>query len=114
MAEYATAVGFVQFPVTEREANGSDVRDVTIRTPGTPASGGGVLIRITVWPDLADVSISEGDFVAVDGKVDVREVDGKTYVNMSASKLAVLTGELGDSAPVDREVVGKKPARKAF
>lgn len=114
MAEYATAVGFVQFPVTEREANGSDVRDVTIRTPGT-VLGGGALIRITVWPDLNEAVIEEGDFVAVDGKLDVRVVDDKTYLNLSASKLAV-NGVVYRSAnaDVEREVVGKKPTRKTF
>lgn len=113
MADYATAVGFVQFPVNERDANGKEVRDVTIRTPGTPEAGGGALIRITVWPDLADVDVNEGDFVAVDGKVEVRVVDGKTYINMSASKLAVLSGAVSLDTG-EREVVGKKSDTKKF
>lgn len=114
MAEYATAVGFVQFPVNEREANGSQVRDITIRTPGTEANGGGALIRVTLWPDLEDTAVVEGDFLMVDGKLDVRNVDGRTYINMSASKLAVIAGAVSANSDTPREVVGKKPNRKTF
>jgi hypothetical protein len=35
VADYATILGFIQFPVTEREAGDQTVHDVTIRTPGT-------------------------------------------------------------------------------
>lgn len=108
-SQYATAVGFVQFDVTEREANGQTVRDATIRTPGTDGS----LIRITLWPDFDEAAVEKGDFLAVDGKIEVREVDGKTYINMNANKLH-WKGQDFATAEREREVVGKKSARKAF
>ena len=109
MADYATQTGFVQFDVTEREANGATVRDATIRTPGSE----GVLIRVTLWPDFDEADVQKGDFIAVDGKVEIREDKGKTYINMNASKLHwkgqdFVTGER------EREVVGKKSTRKTF
>lgn len=107
--QYATAVGFVQFDVTEREANGQTVRDATIRTPGTDGS----LIRITLWPDFDEAGVEKGDFIAVDGSVEVREVDGKTYVNMNPNKLH-WKGQDFATQSAEREVVGRKSARKAF
>lgn len=108
MADYATAVGFVQFPVDEREANNDKVRDVTIRTPGTKAAGGGALVRVTLWPQFKDVAVEEGDFIAVDGTLEARTVGvgeaAKTYLNMNAKRLKVF----GQDAPAEREVVGKK------
>lgn len=103
MAEYATAIGFVQFPVEEREANGNKVRDFTIRTPGTAASGGGALVRCTLWPEFEDTSVDEGDFVAIDGKFESRDVKGKTYFNINVRRLKVF----GQEATAEREVVGR-------
>ena len=108
-SQYASQSGFVQFDVTEREANGQTVRDATIRTPGTE----GVLIRITLWPDFDEANVQKGDFIAVDGKVEVREVEGKTYINMNANKLH-WKGQDFSTAEREREVVGRKSARKAF
>src|SRR3954471_14506534 len=102
---YATAVGFVQFKVEERDVNGQTVRDVTIRTPGTD----GKLIRITLWPEYAAQEVALGDFIAVDGDVTTREHEGKTYVNMNASKLVVFEG----ATRLEREVVSRKPASKS-
>jgi len=109
VADYATAVGFVQFDVTEREANGTDVRDVTIRTPGTE----GQLIRVTLWPEFAEAEVEKGDFLAVDGKLEVREVDDKTFINLSANKLYVNGQSYSSSNDAPRDIV-KKSARKAF
>lgn len=103
---YATAVGFVQFDVDERDAAGQTVRDVTIRTPGTPKTGGGALIKITLWPEYASTNVEKGDFIAVDGTLEVREVGDKTYINLNASNLAILA----PADKLDREVV-KKPAK---
>ena len=108
-SQYATAIGFVQFDVTEREANGQTVRDATLRTPGTEGS----LIRVTLWPDFDEANVQKGDFIAVDGKIEVREVDGKTYINMNANKLHH-KGQDYATAEREREVVGRKSARKAF
>lgn len=107
---YATAVGFVQFDIDERDVSGQTVRDVTIRTPGTPSSGGGALVKVTLWPEFATTDIEKGDFVAVDGTLEVRTVGDKTYLNLNASNLAVTT----PAQKIDREVVNKKPARKTF
>jgi hypothetical protein len=107
---YATANGFIQFPVEEREVNGQTVRDITIRTPGSrEVPGGGQLIRITVWPEFSDVDLKEGDWVGADGKLEVREVGDKVYVNLnSVSKFAVVPGV----QRAEREVVNKP--KKAF
>lgn len=109
MADFATAVGFIQFPVNEREANGEQVRDVTIRTPGTD----GTLVRVTLWPAFDEAEVVEGDFIAVDGKLNVREVEGKTYVNIDANKLHWKGHDFIASRETARSVV-KKPAKKAF
>lgn len=105
--QYATALGFVQFDVDERDVNGQVVRDVTIRTPGT-APDGGKLLRVTLWPEFAAESVEKGDFIAVDGTVDVRQVGDKTYVNMNASSLAIIEA----AEKLNREVVSRKPAKK--
>lgn len=102
---YGSSAGFVQFPVEERELDaGQTVRDVTIRSLAT-----GELLRITLWPDFEDTEVSEGDFVAVDGKVTFRTVGDTTYTNMSARKVAVVPA----AEPKEREVV-KKSKRKSF
>lgn len=104
--QYATVVGFVQFPVEERELpSGQNVRDVTVRPFGIDMP----LVRITVWPEFAGTDIQEGDFVAVDGKYEERVADNKegqkrTYRNLNPQKLAILA-----AAPrAEREVVNSK------
>lgn len=110
--QYATVHGFVQFPVDERETSGGQkVRDVTIRTPGSEGS----LVRITLWPELADFEVEKDDFIAVDGKLDVNQSTGKdgtlrTYINVSASTIATL----GKGTRGRRDEVVKKPAERAF
>ena len=101
---FRTVLGFVQFPVEEREAAGQTVRDVTIRQVGSE----GPYIRITLWPEFAETAIEEGDFVAIDGPFEVRIVDTddgqKQYLNVSAGRVAVL----GHEAPrTEREVKSK-------
>ncbi len=103
-AIYGSAAGFIQFDVEEREANGATVRDVTIRSLAT-----GDLLRITVWPEHEDVELEKGDFIAVDGKVTIREVEDKTYVNMSAYGLVRMIPE----ARTESEGVKKSPAKKS-
>lgn len=89
---YRTVTGFVQFDVNEREANGQDVRDFVVQQAG----GDGVNIRVTVWPEFADVSISKGDFVAASGKLTKNTSKGKTYLNLSARDLVVIPGAAAD------------------
>ena len=102
---YATAEGFIQFPVESRDVNGQTVRDATIRTPGT-APTGGKLIKVTLWSEFESSDIQKGDWIAVDGTVEVREVGDKTYVNMNVKELVIQKGE----PKASREVVSRKPA----
>lgn len=92
MADYVSASGFVQFDPVTREANGQVVTDYTIKTPGMD----GVLIRVTVWPELSS-DIEKGDFIAVDGKLNIGSFTGRDgatrqSVQISATQLAVLKG----------------------
>lgn len=88
--QYVTAVGFVQFDPVERDANGQKVVDVTLKTPGTES----ILVRVTIWPELQGTELEKGDFVAVDGKLNVgsytdRNGNARQSVQISASSLAV-------------------------
>lgn len=107
MADYVSASGFIQFDPNKREANGQDIVDFTLKTPGTD----GILIRVTVWPELqtdAVLGAVKGDFLAADGKLTIGEYqkDGQTHqsVQISASQVAILKGEV--RAP--REVVNSE------
>jgi len=108
MADYASAFGFVQFDPVEREANGQNVIDYTIKTPGAE----GALVRITVWPELQGDKIEKGDFLAVDGKLTLSsyQKDGETRqsIQISAKSLATLTGR----KQADREVVNSQNTEK--
>jgi hypothetical protein len=118
LAEYATVVGFVQFPVTDRQLDsGETVFDVTVRPAGVDAP----LVRITIWPELAEaleaegVQVEEGDFVAFDGQYSERtgqKQDGgkTTYRNVNAKKVTVSKGIT--AAP--REVVNKSTSKRSF
>lgn len=107
MAQYATAVGFVQFEPVWRDANGKDVVDYTIRTPGSDGS----LVRVTVWPELQGDDIQKGDFIAADGKLTVGsyEKDGETRksIQINAYSLAVIKGR----KPEEREVVNRESSQ---
>lgn len=111
MAEYATVIGFVQFPVAERALDSGDtVRDVTVRPAGVDAP----LIRATLWPEFADVDVNEGDLVAIDGAYTERTAQGKdgskqTYRNMNTKRIAVVQASAGST----REVVNKGGRAKA-
>lgn len=108
MAEYASAAGFVQFDVNDKEANGQDIREFTIRAVGTQK-----LVKVTLWPEFAHVPVEKGYFVAVDGKFTQslgQAPDGspREYLNLSASNIVSIPGE----ERAEREVV-KKGASKA-
>jgi len=108
MADYASAVGFVQFDPTVREANGQTVVDYTLKTPGTD----GRLIRVTVWPELQGDEIKRGDFLAVDGKMTIssyeKEGERRQSIQISAKQLAYLPGR----SQADREVVNSQDTSK--
>ena len=109
MPDYATITGFVQFEVNERELdNGDKVRDLTVGLTGVNAPR----VRVTLWPEFADVDVDEGDFVAVDGTWEERTGQNKagekvTYRNVNARRIAVTKG----AERAEREVSNKKKAR---
>lgn len=87
--DFVTIVGSVEFPPAERKVQNKDVRDVTIRGVHTQKK-----YRVTLWPNLADIAVAEGDIIAVTGKSSQNTVDGDngpvTYNNVSAFGIAVL------------------------
>jgi hypothetical protein len=93
MSDYITVAGLVQFDPRTRTAGDKQVRDVVIRAIGSNKN-----FSITVWPEKADVPISKGDFLVVDGKHTQsvgQNKDGEqvTYNNMSATTLFRLAGQ---------------------
>lgn len=114
-ASYVTAMGFVQFEAVEREANGKEIVEFVIKTPG----GDGKNIRVTVWPETHFPVPSVGDFVAVDGKFTTSTYQGqdgsqKTSLQISASTIAKLgeaaeRDELSVAATSNAKVTKKAP-----
>lgn len=101
--QYPGSAGFVQQfgdkpAVTEREVNNQTIREFTIKALGSQK-----LIKVTLWPEFDHAEVNAGDFVAAEGKVTVNESNGRTYFNVSASKLAVTPG----IAKAGREVVNQ-------
>lgn len=92
---WVTAVGFVQFDPRDRDANGKQITELVIKTPGG-GDHGGKQIRVTVWPEhLLDEKVEKGDFIAVDGKFTTssyQDANGvaRTGLQISASTLVVL------------------------
>lgn len=100
---YVTATGFVQFDPIERDANGKNVTDVTIKLPG----GEKTYIKVTIWPEMNIPKIEKGDFVAVDGPFSsstYQDKDGnqRTSLQISAYSLNINGVRIDRS---DREVV---------
>lgn len=112
-AIYGSVAGFIQFDIEEREYNDGIIRDATIRSLAS-----GDLLRISFFPDFEEVPLERGDYIAVDGKVTEREVEGddgevRTYVNMTAKRL--FRGETyGVAAPAVAKKSASKPKRKTF
>lgn len=92
--QYATASGHIQFDPATRDLNGKTLRDIVIRAAGSQKN-----VRITVWPDHADVALAKGDWVSADGAFEVREHDGKTFNNLSAYFLTVVPQVPRSGAP---------------
>lgn len=106
--KYVTAIGFVQFDPTDRDANGKQVTDLAIKTPG----GDGKFVRITVWPELLvekslGRQIEKGDLVAVDGGFTSQPYQDKQGVKKVSLQISAynlnVNGVRIDRA--DREVV---------
>lgn len=105
-AKYVTAEGFIQFDPITREANGKQVTDVTVKTPG----GDGVLVRISIWEELeVPFELEKGDWIAADGKFSINSWEDKetgekrSQPQISAYSLAALKGV----TKAEREVVSK-------
>lgn len=107
---YAVAYGPIQkFPdrdaVEIADVNGQTVRKVTIKAVGSQK-----LIRVTVWPEHADVPLGQGYWVSAEGKFDISEgKQGQTFLSLSASNLKVDP----PASKEEREVVNQRPTASA-
>jgi single-stranded DNA-binding protein len=106
--KYVTGIGFVQFDPQERDANGKQVTDVVIKTPG----GDGKFLRITLWPELLvekslGRKVQKGDLLAVDGGFSssvYQDKEGKQRTSLQISAFMLnINGTPIERA--DREVV---------
>lgn len=113
--EYPVLVGIVQkFPdsptVAERtvEVQGEStvVREFTVKATGSQA-----LIRVSLWPQWADVVIEEGDFIAANGKFTSQEGKSTTFYNLNPFHLHV-NGQKQVADRTDAPEGKAKPARK--
>jgi hypothetical protein len=89
---YASAAGFIQFPVEEKEVNGKDLREFVIRGLGSQK-----LIKVTLWDEWAATEVKKGDFVAVDGKFEsslgqAKDGSQREYLQITAYSLIVTPG----------------------
>lgn len=89
-SDYVVAAGIVQQfkdkpAVTEREVSSQTVREFTIKAVGSQK-----LIKVTLFPEFADVAIEKGTGVFVDGKYTVNTQGERTYYNLTATSIAVV------------------------
>lgn len=93
---YMVFTGRIQFDPETKDVNGKSVRDFSVKTTTMhPKKAGEQLrVRCTLWPDHADVKVSKGDFVHVEGKFTkfTKDTDDGqvTYYNLSVSEIAVV------------------------
>lgn len=90
MAEgkYVSKIVVVQFPPEEREVQEQTVRSVSVRDTSSQAK-----VNMTVWANLKDVEIAEGDILAVEGKASQvtktgEDGESRTYNNLSVNGIA--------------------------
>jgi hypothetical protein len=88
VAEYRTVAGFVQFDPNVREVNGKNIQDALIQNISKNLD-----IRVSVWPEQQVGDIEKGDFLVAQGKYEEREAKGKTYRNLTASKLRLFKAQ---------------------
>lgn len=108
MSEYVTIAGLVQFDPRTRKAGDKEVRDVLIRAIGSNQN-----FSVTIWPEKADIAISKGDFLVVDGKYSQSVGQNKqgeqvTYHNVSANSLIRIPGNADTAAAPTQEPAGDK------
>jgi len=115
---YAVVSGFVQdfgnpdTAVTERDANGKAVREVTVRAVGTQKN-----VRITIWPEFKDTELAAGDFIVAEGKFtsnlgQAKDGSPREYLNLSASRLFRAPAAAGAPREVITSTTAAKPDDK--
>ena len=77
--EFRTIAGIIQFDPNEREYNNQTLQDCVVK-----ALGSQLLVKITLWPEVGDLTVAKGDFIVADGKYNEVVKDGKSYHNLSA------------------------------
>lgn len=102
--KYLYADGFIQKfgekpAVTEREANGQTVRDCTIKIAGDK------LIRLTIWPEFAEVKLGPGYLVFCEGAYSASG-DNNQFHNISVTNIVTVPG----AKRTEREVVNQPEA----
>ena len=97
---YINVTGIVAWDAELRELQSGD----EIKTFTVEIIPSGMQLKVTLWPELAHVTVQKGDFVAIRGKYSVAQKDDKVYQNLSASTIAVVEAaiklEVGDPAGV--------------
>ena len=89
-SKFACVAGFVLF-----EPDAVDVGEQSVRRAKVRALGSQKLVRVTLWPEHAQVPLDRGDFIAVEGKWTATEAKGsdgveRTYYDISAANLVRL------------------------
>jgi hypothetical protein len=106
--QYATVLGTIQWDVEEKEVNGKDIREFSIRSIVSQQ-----LVRVTLWDQFVNVKVQKGDAVIVDGEVKQnagtdKQGNAVTYNNLTATNIAVIPA--GEKVDTPRNVVNAAPA----
>lgn len=93
MATYATLVGIVQQfgdepAMRERDVKGQTVREFTVKSTKTNEQGQQTLVRVSLWPEWGDITVSAGDAVIAEGALTTNDSGGKTYHNLNPKTFA--------------------------
>lgn len=88
--EYQLVIGNIQqFGdkdwLNEREVAGQTVREFTVKSAVS-----GNFVKVQLWPEYAGVELAPGAFVSAEGPVQVNDVKGTTYRNLTARRLSVV------------------------
>lgn len=82
---YMTVSGVIEYDPEQRDANGKQVTQFTLRVSGQKD------LRVTVWPELKIPAglLKKGLLAGVRGTYSPSEKDGKVYHNLSAQSVSV-------------------------
>jgi hypothetical protein len=105
---YSGVQGFVAFDPEERTLPSEAViRNVAVNSFET-----GELVRLTLWPEYADLDVQKGDFVVAEGKLTTRSVESdegtKKYTNISVNRIVAIPA----FEPKEAEVAPPTPRRR--